>query len=91
VVAEEQTESREPQAKKQKTDSDLGNDWEKVEKPSATSSEKATEMSEGEKVEGVELAESDGEVVGKPVEGRDGITGEGGTGDGVQNKLMKDW
>ena len=87
IVRKEETE--EPQSKKVKTDpQDAGRDgWEAVEKPSETTSERATELSEeGEKVEGEELAESDGEKVEKPKVSE-------GNGDGlrVEDKLAKDW
>ncbi|KAL9125728.1 MAG: hypothetical protein Q9217_005110, partial [Psora testacea] len=87
IVRKEEME--EALAKKSKTDSQEAgrDDWEAVEKLSETASERATELSdEGEKVEGVELAESDGEEVEKPK-----MSDSNEVGVRRENKLAKDW
>jgi len=51
-----------------KAQEDIDKDWEAVEKPGETISEKATDISdEGEKVEAPDLGADDGEKVEKPV------------------------
>ena len=71
---------------------DLDKDWEPVEKPSETASEKTTDISEeGEKVEAPDLGGSDGEKVEKP-ETKDVVEEAATTGKILpQSSLEKDW
>lgn len=77
----------ESQANNLKMDSeDIDKNWEAVEKPSAASSEKTTDISEeGEKIEAANLAEEEGVEVEKPVE--KGVSEDWK----LENKLVKDW
>lgn len=84
----------ESQAKKVNPESDeLGkDDWEAVEKPSETSPERAAELTEeGEKIEAVELAGSDGEQVEKPVYEKIEKAEAGADTERKGNSLLKDW
>lgn len=89
-------ENEEPMPKKAKTNiqENARDDWENVEKPGDGNLEVSTEMSEGEKIEGASLAESDGEKVEKPKE--DMVKSAAGYelvdgGKEAENRLGKDW
>ena len=71
---------------------DIEKDWEPVEKPSETASEKTTDISEeGEKVEAPDLGGSDGEAIEKP-ETKDVVEEAAATGEILpQSSLGKDW
>lgn len=85
--------TEEPQSKKLKTSSeDIEKDWEAVDKPSETASEKNTDISEeGEKVEAPRLADEEGEKVEKPKE--TGVVDDLADSGEVLPKsaLLKDW
>lgn len=87
------TTTTEPSAEKLKPETeDIDKDWEPVEKPSETASEKTTDISEeGEKVEAPDLGGSDGEKVEKP-ETKDVVEEAAATGQVLpQSSLEKDW
>ena len=87
------TTTTEPSAENIKSEAeDIDKDWEPVEKPSETASEKTTDISEeGEKVEAPDLGGSDGEKVEKP-ETKDLVEEAAATGKVLpQNSLEKDW
>lgn len=101
AVSEDTTTTSEPQSKKLKTSTteaeDLGkdDDWEAVEKPTASDETAAvaavaTDMSEGEG-EKVEAVESDGEKVEKPVVDAEEKQTKGGAVLPENNMLAKDW
>ena len=88
------TSTTEPLAEKPISDAeDIEKDWEPVEKPSETASEKTTTdiSEEGEKVEAPDLGGSDGEKIEKP-ETKDVLDEAAATGKVLpQNSLEKDW
>ena len=87
------TTTSEPSAEELKPEAeDIDKDWEPVEKPSETASEKTTDISEeGEKVEAPDLGGSDGETVEKP-ETKDVMEEAAATGKVLpQSSLEKDW
>lgn len=94
------TTSSEPQSKKLKTsttaaeDLDKDDDWEAVEKPTASeetaATAAATDVSEGEG-EKVEAVESDGEKIEKPVIDAEGKQKKAGAVQLEKNMLAKDW
>ena len=82
----------EPQTKKLRTGSeDIEKEWEAVEKPSETNSAARSEISEGEKVEAVELGGSDGEEIEKPEESEGQKTADSVGGSAPKSGLLKDW
>ena len=83
----------EPSSKKLKPESvAVDEGWEPIEKPSETTSEKTTDISEeGEKVEAPDLAGSDGEKIEKP-EPKDALEEAAISGKVLpENTLGKDW
>lgn len=71
--------------------SDIGKDWEAVDKPNETASEKATDISdEGEKVEAPRLADEEGEKVEKPKE-KEPVDELAESGEVLPKSLLKDW
>ncbi len=80
------------QAKKRKTtSSDIEKDWEAVDKPSETASEKTTDISdEGEKIEAPKLADEEGEKVEKPKE-KEPVDELAESGEVLPKNLLKDW
>ncbi|KAL9104286.1 MAG: hypothetical protein Q9163_000727 [Psora crenata] len=88
IVRKEETEGSHSKNAKPDSQEASRDDWEAVEKPIETPSERETELSEeGEKIEGVELGESDGEQVEKPSGGSGSIEAAVAVG----NKLANDW
>lgn len=81
-----------PQAKNPKTtSSDIEKDWEAVDKPSETASEKTTDISdEGEKIEAPKLADEEGEKVEKPKE-KEPVDELAESGEVLPKSLLKDW
>ena len=93
AVNTDTTTTTEPSAEKLKSEAeDIEKDWEPVEKPSETASEKTTDISEeGEKVEAPDLGGSDGEKIEKP-ETKDVLDEAAATGKVLpQSSLEKDW
>lgn len=84
------TNDTQPQKPKPST-SDIEKDWEAVDKPSETASEKATDISdEGEKVEAPKLADEEGEKVEKPKE-KEPVDELAESGEVLPKGLLKDW
>jgi hypothetical protein len=87
------TTATELSSKKLKPESEAVDEgWEPIEKPSETTSEKTTDISEeGEKVEAPDLAGSDGEKIEKP-ELKDALEEAAVSGKVLpENTLGKDW